>query len=131
MSQAGDASVFRDLVERRVSFSRHAAERLVSRQMHLSHQDLAVLEEAMTKARETGANKAAVVMAQGIFIVAPKTHTVITTMPPRCEQPMQVISHVDALVLVGGTSHEGASSSRATDGGTPAATHWSLMSPND
>ncbi|MCY0878381.1 MAG: flagellar hook associated protein [Firmicutes bacterium] len=127
----GDAQAFREILAERVTFSRHAAERLQSRRIQLSRQDLAVLGEAMTKAQQAGANTAAVIMAQGIFIVAPKTQTVITTMAPRPEQPMQVISHVDALVLVGGTSDEGASSSRATDGGTLVAPHWSLMNADD
>ncbi|PSR23347.1 MAG: flagellar hook associated protein [Sulfobacillus acidophilus] len=120
---------FRELVQKaqaQVTFSHHAQQRMQERQIHLTLQQLGLLSQAMNQARTAGAKTAAVVMEPGIFIVAPGTNTVITTVPQKSEQPMQVISHVDTLVLVGRTSTEEASSPRATDGGQPAV-HWSLI----
>ena len=127
------ASGFKELVDAKaegITFSRHAAQRMQERQIQLSANDLSLLNQAMGQARSAGASKAAVVMDPGIFIVAPGSNTVITTVPKNSAQPMQVVSHVDALVLVGGTSSEGASSPRVTDGGQPAI-HWSLMQNPD
>lgn len=124
------AAGFRDLVDARVTFSRHAQQRMQERQIHLSTHDLSLLTQAMSQARAAGAKQAAVVMEPGIFIVAPGQNTVITTVPKNGEQPMQLISHVDALVLVGRTSSEEASSPRPTDGGLPAV-HWSLIQNTD
>lgn len=124
---------FRELVNQaqgQVTFSRHAAQRLQERQIRLSAQHLSLLSQAMSQARSAGSNTAAVVMEPGIFIVAPGSNTVITTVAPKSESPMQVISHVDTLVLVGRTSVEEASSPRATDGGQPAV-HWSLIQNMD
>jgi flagellar operon protein len=121
---------FRDLVNAGVTFSRHAQQRMQERQIHLSTRDLSLLHQAMSQAHAAGAKQAAVVMDPGIFIVAPGKGTVITTVSKGGDQPMQLISNVDALVLVGRTSAEEASSPRPTDGGQPAV-HWSLIQNTD
>lgn len=123
---AKPAAGFRELVSAGVTFSRHAQQRMQERQIQLSTQDLALLHQAMNQARAAGAKQAAVVMEPAIFIVAPGNGTVITTVPKGGEQPMQLISQVDALVLVGRTSAEEASSPRPIDGGQPTV-HWSLI----
>ncbi|NMP23555.1 flagellar hook associated protein [Sulfobacillus harzensis] len=118
---------FKNLVETRVSFSRHAAERMQARNITLSGKEMALLHQAMGEAKATGAKQAAIVMDPGIFIVAPQNGTVITTVSQAGIDSMQTISNVDALVVVGRTSSEGVSSPRPTDGGQPAPVHWSLI----
>lgn len=120
---------FKGLVKERVTFSRHAEQRMQERKIQLSKEEINLLHEAMGQAKSAGAHKAAVVMEPGIFIVAPGSNTVITTVPKNQEKPMQVISQVDALVLVGRTSNEGASSPRPIDGGQTQV-HWSLIQKN-
>ncbi len=122
---------FRDLVASQVTFSRHASQRMQERHIALTPNDMNLLQEAIGQARTAGAKQAAIVMEPGIFIVAPHSNTVITTVAKNTNQPMQLISQVDALVLVGGTSSEGASSPRPTDGGQPALVHWSLLQNTD
>lgn len=119
---------FRDMVNAQVNFSRHAEARMRERKINLSSEHLNQLSAAMDQAKTAGAKQAAIVMEPGIFIVAPDSHTVITTVAKNPNQSMQMISHVDALVLVGGTSSEGASSPRPIDGGQPTTpVHWSLI----
>ncbi len=130
-AQPSAAPGFRELVDAKVSFSRHAEQRMRERNIALSPQDMTLLHQAMGQARSAGAKQAAIVMDPGIFIVAPQNNTVITTVAKNTGQPMQLISQVDALVLVGRTSSEGASSPRPTDGGQPAPVHWSLIDNMD
>lgn len=124
---AAPASGFKNLVQAQVNFSRHAADRMRERNITLSSKQMNQLHEAMGKAKAAGANQAAIVMDPGIFIVAPQKGTVITTVPQGGTDSMHTISNVDALVLVGRTSSEGASSPRPTDGGQPGPLHWSLI----
>ncbi len=128
--KANQASGFRDVLTARITFSRHATARMQERAIHLSPTELAQLQEAMGRAGATGAKQAAVVMDSGVFIVAPDSATVITAVHQHGREPMQGISQVDAVVLVGRTSSEEASSPRPTDGGQPAV-HWSLVEPSD
>lgn len=117
---------FRQVLEG-VRFSRHAEERMRSRQIQLAPKALQSLTEAMHQAQQAGSAKAAIVMPEGIFVVAPQNGTVITTLD---HQPMQVITQVDTLVMVGRTSIEEAPLSRTTDG-EPPAVHWSLIQSID
>lgn len=126
-SAAVSGTGFHQLVEQKVTFSRHAQERMRERQIALTGSEVKALSDAMKKVRATGAKQAAIVMAPGIFIVAPQNNTVITTVTKNPSESMQVISNVDALVMVGRTSSEDASSPRPIDGGQPAPVHWSLI----
>lgn len=118
---------FHQAVQERMKWSRHALDRLAQRQIQLSPADEERLAEATRMAAKSGAKQAAVIMDQGIFIVAPQGGTVITGMT-RTHEPFQLISNVDALVFVGRTISD-APSPRPTDGGSPpAALHWSLVS---
>lgn len=122
---------FRELLDGRVTFSQHAKARMRERQLTLKPEDMRLLAGAMDEAKKSGASKAAVVMPHGIFIVAPDKGTVVTTLEHNQGGAMQVITNVDALVMVGRTSSEEVSSPRPTDGGQPAPVHWSLISSDN
>lgn len=113
-----------------VRFSHHAEQRMRQRHLELSRQDVLLLNRAMEQAGKSGAQRAAVVMPQGIFIVAPPTHTVITSIERTNNGAMQVISQVDALVLVDRTEQE-VSRSRTTEGSPSTPPHWSLVDPGE
>lgn len=119
---------FSETLAAHLTFSRHAQERIQQRNLPLDAEEMRQLAEATARAGKSGAKQAAIVMERGIFIVSPPTGTVITSME-RTSEPMQLISQVDAMVLVSRTQKE-ASSSRPTDGG-PSPAHWSLARPAD
>ncbi len=129
----GKNSGFRPLLEQQLTVSRHAVSRLQQRHQHLTPAEWQQLADATDAAGKSGAKQAAIVMPKGIFIVAPPTRTVITAID-RTNQPMQLVSQVDALVLVGRTdkTNPEAPPSRPTDGGsTQTPMHWSLINPQE
>jgi flagellar operon protein len=128
------------VLQDRLIFSQHAQTRMQSRQIQLTREDAKQLSQAMDEAGRKGSKQAAVILGPDIYIVAPPSRTVITSIHPPAEG-MKVISQVDTVVYVSRTSHalggtlglssvhpgEEASGSRSTEG-TPAASHWSLIS---
>ncbi len=102
--------------------SRHAQRRLRERNIGLDAEQSRTLGAAMAEARKAGSRQAAVVMAHAVFVVAPATGTVVTGIDPG-SQAMQVMTNVDAVVVVG-RSVEGAPHSRPTDGMPANALHW-------
>lgn len=115
-------STFREVLSERLNFSRHATARMQERKIVLTAPEMVQLTEATQAAGRSGAKQAAIVMDQAIFIVSPSKHTVITSFE-RNHEPMQVVSQVDSVVIVGRTSSE-APSSRPTDGGTQRTNGW-------
>ncbi len=112
-------------------FSQHAAARIKSRGIHLDQRQKARLSQAIDAVSNKGSQQAAIIMGTDIFVVAPQSKTVITSLAPGADG-MKVITQVDAVVYVSRTSAEQtaaeeASSARQT-AGTPAAAHWSLLS---
>lgn len=127
------SATFGPVLEKQLTVSRHAEVRLQQRQQHLTPSEWQQLADATEAAGKSGAKQAAIVMPNAIFIVAPPTRTVITAID-RTNQPMQLVSQVDALVLVGRTDklNPEAPSSRPTDGGSsPVPLHWSLINPQE
>lgn len=133
-SPSGNASsTFGPLLEQQLTVSRHAEARLQQRHQQLTPNEWKQLADATEAAGKSGAKQAAIVMPNAIFIVAPPTRTVITAID-RTNQPMQLVSQVDALVLVGRTDKPNpeAPSSRPTDGGsTTGPLHWSLINSQE
>ncbi len=130
---ANVSASFGPMLAEKLTVSRHAALRLSERHQNLTAGQWQQLADATKAAGQSGAKQAAIIMPNAIFIVAPPTGTVITAID-RTDQSMQVVSHVDALVLVGRTDkiNPEAPTSRSTDGGnTSAPLHWSLISPGE
>lgn len=126
--EGGKNQRFGRVLQQKLTLSRHAAARMQQRRTNLAPQEWQQLLSATEAASKSGAKQAAVVMPGAIYIVAPQSGTVITTID-RTNQAMQIISNVDALVLVGRTENiPEAPSSRMTDGGTAThPVHWSLL----
>ncbi|MCX7929370.1 MAG: hypothetical protein N2663_01415 [Chlorobi bacterium] len=87
------------LQSERLRFSAHAQARLSSRGVQLSSQDMARLEEAITKAERKGVRDAFVMLRDMVFIVSIKNKTVITAL--KADQAHEnVFTNIDAAVLV-------------------------------
>ncbi|SMC04584.1 flagellar operon protein [Sulfobacillus thermosulfidooxidans DSM 9293] len=130
----GQGSRFESLLQEKLVFSQHAQERMQTRGIHLTQMEANQLSKAIDEVHRKGSRQAAIIMGSDIFIVAPPTRTVITSLESPADG-MKVITQVDAVVYVSRTSNkengsEEASSTRQT-ASTPSVPHWSLLAmPN-
>lgn len=80
-----------------VHFSTHAQERLASRQIALSTEEVRQLETAVDLARQKGARDALVLLDRRAFIVSVPTATVVTAMPAG---GFRVFTNIDSAVVL-------------------------------
>ncbi len=85
--------------QKRVSFSKHAEERLQSSGQVLDEARMAQLENAMDVAQSKGARSTLVLMKGMALVVAPQSRTVVTVIP---EERMKenVFTSIDSAVVV-------------------------------
>ncbi|MEX0974445.1 MAG: TIGR02530 family flagellar biosynthesis protein [Bacillota bacterium] len=85
--------------QKRVSFSKHAEERLQSSGQVMDESRMAQLENAMDVASSKGARSTLVLMKGMALVVAPQTRTVVTVIP---EERMKenVFTAIDSAVVV-------------------------------
>lgn len=85
--------------EKRLSFSKHAEERLQTAGQLMDEPRMAQLESAVEVAMQKGARSTLVLMKGVAFVVAPQTRTVITVIP---EDRMKenVFTSIDSAVVV-------------------------------
>ena len=89
--------VFREEL-RGLKFSRHAAERLETRQLALNDQDLVSLTRAVDRAEEKGARDSLVLLRDMAFIVSVSNRTVVTAMDgERLKE--NVFTNIDSAVV--------------------------------
>ncbi|MDO5293993.1 MAG: TIGR02530 family flagellar biosynthesis protein [bacterium] len=80
-----------------LKFSKHANERLASRNIDLTKEQLEKLEEGTNKAKSKGINESLVVVDGLSFIVSCKNNTVITAVDDESEQ---VFTNIDGAVIM-------------------------------
>lgn len=80
----------------RLKFSRHANERLATRNINLSEDQMERLESGTTKAREKGIRESLVMVDDLAFIVNVKNNTVITAVGDSTDS---VFTNIDGAVI--------------------------------
>lgn len=98
------ATDFHSILEKRqevhsngnLRFSKHANERLVSRNIDLSHAQLERLEQGTKKASEKGINESLVMIDNLAFIVNVKNNTVVTAVNDTDDK---VFTNIDGAVI--------------------------------
>jgi flagellar operon protein len=83
---------------RGVTFSRHAQERLDSRQIRLNDADMASLQRAVSRAEEKGAKDSLVLLRDLAFIVSVKSRTVVTAVNAEHIKG-NVFTNIDSAVI--------------------------------
>lgn len=97
---ASFADVLSQQVHRpRVTFSRHALERLDARQIALSPADTAGLEKAIDDVAAKGGRESLVLMGPLALVVSVPNRTVITAVPAN-QVANQVFTNIDSTVVV-------------------------------
>ena len=82
-----------------IRFSKHATNRLASRQIELDNQMVARLEDGMQRASEKGIKDSLVIMDQLAFIVNIPSNTVVTAMD-QTESKENIFTNIDGAVIV-------------------------------
>jgi flagellar operon protein len=82
-----------------VKFSKHAAERLQMRNIHLTKDDLNKLNEAVNKAAEKGVKETLIIMGNAAFIANVKNKMIITAA---AEENLKnnVFTNIDGAVII-------------------------------
>lgn len=90
---------FSEIFEEKVKFSKHADERLATRGINLSEDQIERLNEGANIAREKGICESLVIMDDLKFIVNIKNKTVITAIDGSSKNEM-VFTNIDGAVIV-------------------------------
>lgn len=88
-----------NLKTHQLKFSKHAKQRLNSRNIRLAENDLNKLEEAVTRARDKGAKESLVMTGDNAYIVSVENDTVITAMNKN-NLDSKVVTNIDSAVVM-------------------------------
>jgi len=101
--QGGNSSFARVLDEKLpaqgVKFSQHAQERLKSRNIVLSDNDISNLEGAVNSVAQKGGKESLVMMKDAALVVSIKNRTVVTAMD-RSQLQGNVFTNIDSAVII-------------------------------
>lgn len=81
-----------------VKFSKHALERMKSRNINLSESDVEKLENAVSKAEEKGSYESLVVLNDFALVVSVKNRTVITAVDSLSSQ--NIFTNIDSAIFI-------------------------------
>lgn len=81
-----------------VKFSKHANQRLESRNINLSQEQMSRLKQGVSKARDKSINESLVMMDNLAFIVNIKNNTVVTAL--ESSEESNVFTNIDGAVIV-------------------------------
>ena len=96
------SSDFADILARqqtKVKFSKHANERLRDRQIDLSDQQLAKLDDTVERMAEKGARESLIYMNDMAFLVSVKNRTVITAMDGTSAKE-NIFTNIDSAAIL-------------------------------
>ena len=94
-----ETATFEDLFKEKLKFSKHADERLATRNINLTSEQMDRLNAGMKKASEKGINESLMLMDNLAFIVNVKNSTVITAMDSSGTDE-RVFTNIDGAVIV-------------------------------
>ncbi|MFW6380948.1 MAG: TIGR02530 family flagellar biosynthesis protein [Bacillota bacterium] len=104
-SQKKDGASFEEILKKNlesktgVNFSRHAQNRIKSREINISENELEKLQDAVQKAEDKGARDSLVMVDQVAYVVSVENKTVITAMNGEDMQE-NVFTNIDSAVFM-------------------------------
>ena len=87
-------------VKTELKISKHANQRLLERNIHISDAQWQLVSDKVSEARSTGVKDSLVLMEQAALIVSAKNATVITAMD-RKEANNQLFTNIDGTIVLG------------------------------
>ena len=100
--KAAAGASFADILDnasRKVSFSNHAMQRLESRNLKLSDQDLQKLDDTVDKMAQKGAKESLIYMKDMAFVVSVPNRTVITAMDGSSAKE-NIFTNIDSAAIL-------------------------------
>jgi flagellar operon protein len=82
-----------------LTFSKHAIQRLETRDIKLFQDDLVKISNAVQKAKSKGVENTLVLSEKGAFIINVSNHVVITAMNPK-EMKENIFTQIDGAVVI-------------------------------
>lgn len=102
-STAGDGLNFKQILDKRINpelkFSKHAQQRLKSRNIEFDEQALQKLQQAVGKARAKGAQDSLILIDKLALVVSIRNNTVITAVDEDNIQD-NVFTNIDSAVII-------------------------------
>lgn len=99
VDNGGFGRILEQQLNQGLKFSRHARERLESRNIHLTADKLDRIEDAVGKAREKGARDSLVLMDDLALVVSIKNNTVVTAVDGE-NLKENIFTNIDSAVLI-------------------------------
>ncbi|MDZ7673381.1 MAG: TIGR02530 family flagellar biosynthesis protein [Halanaerobiales bacterium] len=88
-----------DINDKQVNFSRHARNRITSREINISNKEMIQLKAGIDKAVEKGAKNSLIVINKTAYIVSVESKTVVTIID-RESIKEKVFTNIDSAVLM-------------------------------
>ncbi len=105
LTEVASTKSFKDILQEQldeishVNFSKHAMNRVMERNIDLSEENLARLDEGVRLAEEKGLDDTLILIDSAAFIVSVKNNIVITTVA-KDEMTGNVFTNIDGTVIV-------------------------------
>lgn len=102
ISKAGQPSfgdVLNQIGKKELKFSKHALDRIKSRNIDLTQQDLAKISDAVDRAESKGVKEALILMNNNVFIASVKSKTIITASSDD-QLKDNVFTNIDGAVIL-------------------------------
>ena len=88
-----------ETAEKKVSFSQHALQRMESRNLDFSEQDLAKLDDTVERMAQKGAKESLIYMKDVALVVSVKNKTVITAMDGASAKE-NIFTNIDSAAIL-------------------------------
>ncbi|WP_246637654.1 TIGR02530 family flagellar biosynthesis protein [Crassaminicella profunda] len=99
MQKKSFAQVLNNISSEDVKFSKHAKERLESRDITINHQDMNKINEALNKAKQKGIKETLILMNNKAFVASVKSKTIITVATDE-QLKENIFTNIDGAVII-------------------------------
>jgi len=97
--QPSFGDVLSQVEKKELKFSKHALDRIKSRNIELTQQDLTKISDAVDKAEAKGVKEALILMNNNVFIASVKSKTIITASSEE-QLKDNVFTNIDGAVII-------------------------------
>ncbi|WP_255547768.1 TIGR02530 family flagellar biosynthesis protein [Crassaminicella indica] len=93
------AQVLDNIASKDVKFSKHAKERMQSRNIEINNQEMNKINEALNKAKQKGIKETLILMNNKAFVASVKNRTIITVATDE-QLKENIFTNIDGAVII-------------------------------